>query len=193
MYGRPGLGGDLEDRPLRPRLVGEDRGGFEGNFLTWPRNPAEPRGPIWYAGIRRPNPLRPRPTPSFPRGTEPSRGASRIWEERQPRRRSIPPQHAVELRRRTSSAILAFSSVVSPRLASPPFPSSSRVCHRPWLLPLPPEVPVVNQVVGDDVGLGAGVAGLVVEVEQHGATSTSLCLNLPSASVSVDRLRICTC
>ena len=102
-------------------------------------------------------------------------------------------RRTTSLHRRTSSAILSFSSVVSPRLASPPFPLSSRVCHRPWLLPLPPEVPVVNQVVGDDVGLGAVVAGLVVEVEQHGAASTSLCLNLPSTSVSVDRLRICTC
>ena len=35
----------------------------------------------------------------------------------------------------TSSGILDFSLAVNPRLASPPFPSLSRVCHRPWLLP----------------------------------------------------------
>lgn len=31
-----------------------------------------------------------------------------------------------------------------------------------------------DEVVGDDVGLGAGVAGLAVEVEQHGAAAGGL-------------------
>ena len=159
-------------------------------------------------GFRQPNTLDSPSIHLFPRGgSEGSRGGARGFGDSAARlvktpppdssprlRRPAPPQDAAA--RRLDASVPPPAYWISLRwyvLASPPFPSSSRVCHRPWLLPLPPEVPVVNQVVGDDVGLGAVVAGLVVEVEQHGAASTSLCLNLPSTSVSVDRLRICTC
>ena len=117
-------------RSFMPRMVGEDRGGFEGNFLAWPRNPAKPRGPIWYTGFRRPNPLRPPPIPPFHAVQSPRGGTRGFEEERKPRRRllTVPPPDSSSThrtptprRRRTSSVILLLpGGKTSPRL--PLFP-----------------------------------------------------------------------